>query len=210
MCRSSRCGNVVVTCAQRYRVFPLCFLIWQCLLLCSFAGIGKAETAKQALAAVTKNARAQTRWKYVQVLVIDEISMMSASLLDALDAVARTYHGKDSSKFFGGIQLILCGDFFQLPPVVQGNKDVHYAFDAKSWQAVAANTFVLQKVYRQSDMNFVRLLDKVRQAIPLNDKEIGLLSTFGGIDVVVLLCGVVIVVVLWCCSYHGVVVIMVL
>ena len=67
------------------------------------------------------DSRAAEYWRRAKVLIIDEISMISADLFDKIDYVARVVRG--INRPFGGVQLVVCGDFFQLPPVQKKNAD---------------------------------------------------------------------------------------
>ena len=127
----------------------------------SFAGIGLGEDDAATMVRTLKpNARA--RWRQAQVLVIDEISMLCGVLLDKLDSVGRAVRGQPD-KPFGGIQVVLVGDFFQLPPVRLGqDPNVRFCFTARCWNEVVAETFVLSRVYRQRDAQFLAMLDEVR------------------------------------------------
>ena len=96
--------------------------------------------------------------------------MLDAALMDALDEVARAVRGRDAS-CFGGIQLVLCGDFFQLPPVRRGEDDadaksstVHcFAFGSRAWDEAKLATVELTEPFRQSDdPAFFRLLNSIR------------------------------------------------
>ncbi|RNF02106.1 PIF1 helicase-like protein [Trypanosoma rangeli] len=83
----------------------------------SFAGVKfGAGAAQDLLKWVRRNRRAAGRWKYCQTLIIDEISMMDPELLDKLDFIARAMRRRVDEPF-GGIHIILCGDFLQLPPI---------------------------------------------------------------------------------------------
>ncbi|ESL10270.1 PIF1 helicase-like protein [Trypanosoma rangeli SC58] len=83
----------------------------------SFAGVKFGDgAARDLLKWVRRNRRAAGRWKYCQTLIIDEISMMDPELLDKLDFIARAIRRR-ADKPFGGIHIILCGDFLQLPPI---------------------------------------------------------------------------------------------
>ena len=106
----------------------------------------------------------------MDLLVIDEISMVRADLLDAVDDALRRY--RDPSKPFGGVQLLLIGDLQQLPPVVTREEEelfqAHYAtpffFSARSLDGLELTTIELQKVYRQSsDPEFLGLLNDIRE-----------------------------------------------
>lgn len=106
--------------------------------------------------------------KSLDLLVIDEISMVRSDLLDAVSDVLCRY--KDRTKPFGGVQLLLIGDLFQLAPVVKDDewsllKD-HYAsaffFDSQALQQSSYMGIELNKVYRQNDPVFVDLLNSIR------------------------------------------------
>jgi ATP-dependent DNA helicase PIF1 len=99
------------------------------------------------------------RWKRAKVLIIDEVSMLSSMLLELLDKTGRWF--KDQNKPFGGLQLILSGDFYQLPPV-QGD----YCFLSPVWKWKCV---LLNEVYRQSDPEFIKFLSSVREGRVVND-----------------------------------------
>lgn len=127
----------------------------------SFAGIGLGTGAASQLAQnVRFNPSAAQRWKKLQVLIIDEISMMDGDLFDKLEYIARTIRGSDVP--FGGIQLVTTGDFMQLPPVEEENEEKKRAFEAVTWSKCINKNLVLRKVVRQSDENFVRVLTSIR------------------------------------------------
>ena len=124
-----------------------------------FAGIGGGERPVAELAATAMKRRG-AQWRAAKTLVIDEISMVDGALLDTLDEVARRVRG--NSKPFGGLQLILCGDFYQLPPVTKGGAAPRFAFEARCWPSVVRRCFELHKVFRQSDPEFIDALAQVR------------------------------------------------
>lgn len=98
----------------------------------SFAGIGLGSGPASSLVdKVLDNRWAVRRWQDCKTLVIDEISMLSGKLFDVLDSIGRACC--NSKLPFGGIQLIVCGDFFQLPPI----RDEGLAFQAKAWDVVS-------------------------------------------------------------------------
>lgn len=104
----------------------------------------------------------------LDLLVIDEISMVRADLLDAIDDVLRRY--KDRSQPFGGVQLLMIGDLHQLPPVVKESDwdvlrqhyDTPYFFSSKALLETDPVSIELKHIYRQSDSLFIELLNKVR------------------------------------------------
>jgi len=122
----------------------------------SFAGIGRGDgSAEQLAAKLSKPAR--KRWRQCASLVIDEISMIDGALLDKIDAVARAARG--NARPFGGVQVLACGDFAQLPPV----RVTRFAFEAESWRgAFGARQYCLSAVFRQRDAGFVSLLNELR------------------------------------------------
>ncbi len=104
----------------------------------------------------------------LDLLVIDEISMVRADLLDSVDMVLRRY--RDRSKPFGGVQLLLIGDLQQLPPVVRDEEwtllgkyyDSPYFFSSLALKQTGYITIELKHVYRQNDLEFLSLLNKIR------------------------------------------------
>ena len=110
----------------------------------------------------------------LELLVIDEVSMVRADLLDVVDTLLRVY--RRSSLPFGGVQVILIGDTFQLPPVVVGDErdllyrfyESEFFFSAKVIQRNKPLYIELKKIYRQNEKDFIDLLNRVRvnQLIP--------------------------------------------
>ena len=108
-------------------------------------------------------------YRNLQALIIDEISMVRADLLDCIDQFLRV-NGPRAGAPFGGVQLLFIGDLYQLPPVVLPEEETlfttHYAspyfFDAHVLRTTPYTVIQLTKVYRQQDATFVTLLDAVR------------------------------------------------
>ncbi|HMV23949.1 MAG TPA: AAA family ATPase [Saprospiraceae bacterium] len=106
----------------------------------------------------------------IDVLIIDEISMVRADLMDGIDQMLRINRGTEAP--FGGVQLMLFGDLFQLPPVLATTEEKEYFrtyynspyfFDAKIFKhGYELKNYELQKVYRQDERHFIRLLDNIR------------------------------------------------
>ena len=109
--------------------------------------------------------------KTLDLLIIDEISMVRADLLDAVDAVMRRY--RHSNKPFGGVQLLMIGDAHQLPPVVTEQDEPWlrkvykspFFFHSKVMQQLKYVTIELQTVYRQSDTSFLDILNSIRDGV---------------------------------------------
>lgn len=104
----------------------------------------------------------------LDLLVIDEVSMVRADLLDAVDDVLRRY--RDRTRPFGGVQLLLIGDVQQLPPVYKSDEwamlskyyDTPYFFSSTALKQAGFCTIELQKVYRQTDTHFLSILNSIR------------------------------------------------
>ena len=106
----------------------------------------------------------------VELVIIDEISMVRADIIDAVDRILRVY-SRNLREPFGGKQLLLVGDVYQLEPVVKGDEreilnrfyPTPYFFSARVFSQIDLVSIELQKVYRQSDNDFIRVLDHIRQ-----------------------------------------------
>ncbi len=109
--------------------------------------------------------------KSLDLVVIDEISMVRADLLDGIDQVLRRY--KDRTKVFGGVQILMIGDLQQLSPVVKPNEwqllQAHYQsvyfFSSLAFQQANAISIELKHIYRQDNQEFIKILNEIR-----NDK----------------------------------------
>ena len=105
----------------------------------------------------------------IDLLVIDEISMVRADLLDAVDGILRRF--RDHHKPFGGVQLLMIGDLQQLAPVVKDEEwqmlksyyDTPYFFSSQVLRQTEYCTIELKTVYRQSDGTFLELLNRIRE-----------------------------------------------
>lgn len=106
--------------------------------------------------------------KSIDLLVIDEISMVRADLLDAIDAVLRRF--RNNNHPFGGVQLLMIGDIQQLAPVVKEDEwkilrnyyDTVFFFSSKALRQTQFVTIELKQIFRQNDMAFIEILNKVR------------------------------------------------
>ena len=94
-----------------------------------------------------------------KVLIIDEVSMLHHFRLDMVDAVLRKVHG--NTKPFGGIQVVLCGDLFQLPPVTRGGP-ARYITEADVWERMNIHVCYLTEQYRHEDDALSQLLNEMR------------------------------------------------
>jgi ATP-dependent DNA helicase PIF1 len=132
----------------------------------SWSGIGLAnDTIDKTVNKIIKNPYKKTTWKTIDILIIDEVSMMSYKIFEMLDAIGKKI--RRNSKPFGGIQVIFSGDFYQLPPV--GKKDepetTKFCFESSLW----FETFTLQdhvtlcKIFRQNDPIYQDILNQIRE-----------------------------------------------
>lgn len=132
----------------------------------SGAGIGLGNgTVEQMVTKIMKNKYAKATWKGTDILIIDEVSMMSQKLFEMLDAIGKSV--RRNNKPFGGIQLIFSGDFYQLPPV--GTKDepetTKFCFESPLWFETfnLKDHINLNKIFRQSDPIYQRILNQIRE-----------------------------------------------
>jgi energy-coupling factor transporter ATP-binding protein EcfA2 len=107
--------------------------------------------------------------KKLETLIIDEVSMVRADILDGIDYILKVV--RKNGKPFGGVQLVLFGDLHQLPPVVNREEEpvfaslypAPYFFNAKAFQQCKIHTINLTKIYRQSDYIFIGILNRIRE-----------------------------------------------
>jgi ATP-dependent DNA helicase PIF1 len=133
----------------------------------SWAGIGLGKgTVQELFIKIRRNQKAMKNWLCTDLLVIDEISMMTGELLDKLNQLGRRIRPlKD--KPFGGIQVLLVGDFYQLPPVNK-NKDepLKFTFESDTWKELfevgTGLCIELQQIQRQKDAAFQQVLKESR------------------------------------------------
>ncbi|OJD34332.1 mitochondrial dna helicase [Diplodia corticola] len=128
----------------------------------SFSGIGLGNAPVEELVKkIKRNQKHKHRWMRVKVLIVDEVSMIDGDLFDKLEAIARNL--RNNGRPFGGIQVIITGDFFQLPPVPEKNKVAKFAFDANTWNTVIEHTIGLTHIFRQKDPVFAGMLNEMRE-----------------------------------------------
>jgi ATP-dependent DNA helicase PIF1 len=126
----------------------------------AWSGVGRAEGSFETVVRNASRGESGQRWRKCQALIIDEVSMLDGQFFDLLEAVARKVRG--NSRPFGGIQLILSGDFHQLPPVVKDQLLRRFAFESESWQRCIHASVQLTKVFRQNDREFIDILAEIR------------------------------------------------
>jgi ATP-dependent DNA helicase PIF1 len=132
----------------------------------SWAGIGLGNgTIEQLILKIKANKYSKKMWKQTEVLVVDEVSMLSLKLFDALNQIGKALRG--NNRPFGGIQLVFSGDFYQLPPV--GNKEdintMRFCFESDDWNSIFHRDCQIQliKIFRQKEASYTSLLNQVRE-----------------------------------------------
>lgn len=124
-------------------------------------GLGNGDV-KTVVKRVTGNKYKKKPWKEVDVLIIDEVSMLSKKLLTCIDYIARISRNNRDTPF-GGLQIVLSGDFYQLPPV--GHDDdqdtTAFCFESEAWTGID-EICQLSTIKRQDDQTFAKILNQVR------------------------------------------------
>lgn len=100
------------------------------------------------------------RHRKTKVLIIDEISMLSSNQLNMIEWICRSFKG--NGKVFGGMQVIFCGDFFQLPPISRG-ENVSFAYKSDVWDSLNINICYLSENHRHKESNYLDFLNKIRK-----------------------------------------------
>lgn len=130
------------------------------MTLHSWSGIGIAESLSEAdVDRIAGKEHIAKRIAKAKVLIIEEISMLSASTFEMADAVCREVRRVDQP--FGGLVVVLVGDFFQLPPVSR-SRDVRFAYTSPVWRDLNMITCYLTEQYRQDDSDFLSVLSAIR------------------------------------------------
>lgn len=127
----------------------------------SWAGLGiKREVTEDVLGKILNNDFTIRRINDPQVLIIDEVSMLDATMINNINYVMQQVRGDGP---FGGVQIVFVGDFFQLPPVVRGEKEIIFAFEAQAWRDAEPVTCYLTEQHRQSEPEFLEILNAMRE-----------------------------------------------
>ena len=172
--------NIVADAEEKKKVIKVCALtgcaaiLLQCkaTTLHMFSGIGLASKKNSIIIEelFTKKRYKLKNWKGLEILIIDEVSMMSLKILLLLDLIARKFYKKNVP--FGGLQVIFTGDFYQLSPVFsnynekeQEKEDSMYCFQHELWDQlfIKENQIVLKTIYRQNDELLLKVLKYVRK-----------------------------------------------
>jgi ATP-dependent DNA helicase PIF1 len=142
------------------------------LLMCGavtlhrFAGVGLATgTIDSVVNRVIKNGLRRVNWNIIDVLIVDEVSMLSLKVFRILDLIGRKIKKRPDLPF-GGIQIIFSGDFYQLPPVgnVDDPESQKFCFESNLWQECfpSQNHIILKTIYRQTESKYIKILNNIR------------------------------------------------
>jgi ATP-dependent exoDNAse (exonuclease V) alpha subunit len=127
----------------------------------SWCGMGiNHKLTKAQLTKLKRKKHLKDRIKNTKVLIIDEISMLDSKRLDLVDKICQAIRKNESP--FGGMQTILCGDFFQLPPVSRGKENGDFVTKSKIWKAMDIKICYIEEQYRQDDEQFLKVLNDIR------------------------------------------------
>jgi len=129
----------------------------------SWAGIGLARgSINDVVSRVIKSKFRRKNWNSIELLIIDEVSMLSEKLFIILDTIAKII--KKNQKPFGGIQIIFAGDFHQLPPIGEEDdeKSINFCFESELFNLTFKNQILLKTIFRQKDPKYQKILSEIR------------------------------------------------
>jgi len=166
VCALTGCAAVLLNCKAK--------------TLHSWAGIGLGNSPIESIIdKISKNKFTKKVWINTQILIVDEVSMLSLKLFDLLNEVGKSV--RKNPRHFGGIQVIFSGDFYQLPPV--GDKtDVNtqkFCFESEQWNSVFTDQIQLEKIYRQNDDTYIKILNQIRTG-KMKRKSLDILQEYVG------------------------------
>ncbi|KPA74246.1 putative mitochondrial PIF1 helicase-like protein [Leptomonas pyrrhocoris] len=132
----------------------------------SFVGCGvpdKRASRSKIASMVMSKTWCKRNWRMCRALIIDEVSMLEASFFDLVDFIARYVRNRPDEPF-GGVQLILSGDFLQLPPVMKERRggSAPFCFETQTWLRANPKVCLLSTPFRQRDVRFFELLNEMR------------------------------------------------
>lgn len=127
----------------------------------SWSGIGvKDQLTDKDLRSISNRKYLRAKLRLVNVLIIDEISMLHSFRLDMVDKVCKAV--KQSNEPFGGMQVVLCGDFFQLPPVCRNGEDPSFVNTSQAWRDMNIQVCYLNEQHRHKDGDYMQVLNEIR------------------------------------------------
>ena len=153
----------------------------------SWAGVGLArDDVVMLVKNIKKSRKAALRWIQTDVLVIDEVSMLTPELFEKLDQVGRKVRRNEHLPF-GGLQLVFVGDFYQLPPIYKAetadgvSPETIFLFESSLWKSMQPKMFELTEIVRQKDPVFQEVLNQARKGA-MTKKSLRILVDRMGLD----------------------------
>ena len=141
----------------------------------SWSGMGIAEVfGEDDYKRLKKRPYHSQRLRNTKVLIIDEVSMLHAHQLDIVNDICKRF--KEPFTAFGGLQVILCGDFFQLPPVAKYGQQARFVIESEAWEEMDPQICYLEEQHRQEDKKMLKILKDIR-ARSCDDKTMELICT---------------------------------
>ena len=152
VCALTGCAAVLLNCAAK--------------TIHSWSGVKVGRgSPEQIISRIMRNRNVAKSWRETQVLIVDEVSMMSYKMFELLDEIGRTL--RRNSRPFGGIQLVFTGDFFQLPPIPDAGDPYSsaFCFESPRWISVfpAKSCVELTTFFRQTDPTYIQILQEIRK-----------------------------------------------
>ncbi|NCN07420.1 AAA family ATPase [Candidatus Falkowbacteria bacterium] len=127
----------------------------------SWSGMGVHDSiSNKEMRKILKKRHLVNRLKSAKVLIIDEVSMLHSFQLDLINQICRRF--KNDDRPFGGIQVIMCGDFFQLPPVSNTQEKSNFISESDIWQNMDLKICYLDEQHRQEDKTLIKILNGIR------------------------------------------------
>lgn len=188
--KSALIRKIYLDALQRHKAIQVCALTGCAAVLLnvkaktlhSWSGIGLGNRSLDStVLKISKNKFSREAWKNTQILVVDEVSMLSLKLFHMLNEVGQFI--RRDRRPFGGIQVIFCGDFYQLPPVghEEDIESQQFCFESELWNHVFTQECQIQliKIFRQTDDTYCQILNQVREG-RIKRKSNDLLHSFVG------------------------------
>lgn len=169
--------HFVKSCKDRGKIVQVCALTGCATILLpkssnsktihSWSGIRLCKGDNRSIISnAVRNKGIKSAWRKVNVLIVDEVSMMSVKMLEVLEQIARS--ARSNNSIFGGIQVVFVGDFYQLPPVgTAGDPDTErFCFESEIWNRIfpKKNHIELKTIFRQTDPKYKEILSQIRTA----------------------------------------------
>jgi ATP-dependent DNA helicase PIF1 len=150
----------------------------------SWAGVGLGRGSPSQLAAeIYRSGWKRKRWLATDILIIDEVSMLTSDFLDKLNEVAQIV--RHDKRPMGGLQIVFVGDFYQLPPVVkadeEGKREIPFVFESPVWKQIVHRVITLKQIVRQADPKFQKVLNEARIG-KVSEQSLDILKSRQGLD----------------------------